>query len=541
MKKKIMFCLVLFLLLSESVYSDSLSDKYEEIMRKNNNEVEKEIAQKKSFPPFSWEVLKNKLSKRNFTNDQKLQIFHEYYLETTSNITTINSNEIIIESIPYEIKKELLTSSKINYEDNVVLDNYTKLRDFFIRNNCPECIEKSYLIKNKNIFVSSIVKNIYKYQLFDTYYFTPEGGSKDLFLFLDNKKDGIKFGIGDTVESRCNTSFDKDDKIFVFWHCRIKSINNEPSETNYKSRSVKYKIKKNCGSIKMVKKKLQYKSLYTGKINGNFAPKLFFSLLKFNGTGDLDESTCTKLKNIALPESDALSLLPIQKKTIVESIENNSELRNKNVKIFGLHGYSIQLLATKSKRKANKLKKQMRSEGYFSFIEKIKNENVWRVRLGFYPDEINGERNIEKLKNRYKKNISVIDSTLVRLKSPLDIKLISKKNISGIESMVSLGNLLRVNTNKDFYLYKTNNSKYSIQVFATSNNKLAEQAAILFRNFNYNSYVMEGSSSGEAIFRLRIGSKNRKKNIYSLLKKLKSEFSNSKTLKKSIIYTNKNV
>lgn len=77
--------------------------------------------------------------------------------------------------------------------------------------------------------------------------------------------------------------------------------------------------------------------------------------------------------------------------------------------------YSIQLLATSSQSRANKLAKTMNSEGYVSFITQTKNSNktLYRVRVGGHKDR-NAALSAQKtMKRRYQKNFFVQNSLVV--------------------------------------------------------------------------------------------------------------------------------
>ncbi len=77
--------------------------------------------------------------------------------------------------------------------------------------------------------------------------------------------------------------------------------------------------------------------------------------------------------------------------------------------------YSIQLLATSSQSRANKLASTMNSEGYVAFITQTTSNNkiLYRVRVGAYGDRNSAIKAQESMKRRYKKNFSVQNSLVV--------------------------------------------------------------------------------------------------------------------------------
>lgn len=283
----------------------SLSEKYDHMMDKKDDVLPQ--TEEFDLPSFDWEKLKEKLVERNFTEEQKIQIFFDYYSKVGRNEDPININHVLAESIPVEIKKKLVTSKKLYFSKNVDIATFVKLRDFALSNNCLECIKKSYLVGNRSLSIRFDVKNIRSFGVYDTYYLIPKEGNNDLFAFLDTKKDGMKFGINDVIETSCNVTFHEEFKSFMFWHCRLNRVNNELAESVYDTKlGTSYTLHKTCGSLKQVQKKLSYENHYGGKIDGKFGPKMFFSLLRYNGTGDLDDRTCEKIDRISLPVEDEI-------------------------------------------------------------------------------------------------------------------------------------------------------------------------------------------------------------------------------------------
>ncbi len=77
--------------------------------------------------------------------------------------------------------------------------------------------------------------------------------------------------------------------------------------------------------------------------------------------------------------------------------------------------YSIQLLATSSQSRANKLAKTMNSEGYVSFITQTTSNNkvLYRVRVGGHKDRNAALTAQQTMKRRYQKNFFVQNSLVV--------------------------------------------------------------------------------------------------------------------------------
>ena len=77
--------------------------------------------------------------------------------------------------------------------------------------------------------------------------------------------------------------------------------------------------------------------------------------------------------------------------------------------------YAIQLLATSSQSRANKLAKTMNGEGYSSFITQTKSNNkiLYRVRVGGHKDRNAALSAQQSMKRRYQKNFFVQNSLVV--------------------------------------------------------------------------------------------------------------------------------
>lgn len=77
--------------------------------------------------------------------------------------------------------------------------------------------------------------------------------------------------------------------------------------------------------------------------------------------------------------------------------------------------YSIQLLATSSQSRAEKLANTMRSEGYTAFITQASSNNkiIFRVRVGAHPARNTAITAQESLKRRYQKNFFVQNSLVI--------------------------------------------------------------------------------------------------------------------------------
>lgn len=77
--------------------------------------------------------------------------------------------------------------------------------------------------------------------------------------------------------------------------------------------------------------------------------------------------------------------------------------------------YAIQLLATSSQSRANKLAKTMNGEGYVSFITQTKSNNkiLYRVRVGGHTDRNAALTAQQSMKRRYQKNFFVQNSLVV--------------------------------------------------------------------------------------------------------------------------------
>ncbi|PID46421.1 MAG: hypothetical protein CSB47_04175 [Proteobacteria bacterium] len=79
------------------------------------------------------------------------------------------------------------------------------------------------------------------------------------------------------------------------------------------------------------------------------------------------------------------------------------------------NGYTIQLLATSSAKRANDLKKVMRGEGYPTYVTKTQRNGkvLYRVRIGQYADRSTAAKAQAAMKRRYKKNTYVNNSAIV--------------------------------------------------------------------------------------------------------------------------------
>ncbi|MEE9327794.1 MAG: SPOR domain-containing protein [Cocleimonas sp.] len=77
--------------------------------------------------------------------------------------------------------------------------------------------------------------------------------------------------------------------------------------------------------------------------------------------------------------------------------------------------YSVQLLATSSQSRANKLAKTMNGEGYKSFITRTErnNKTLYRVRVGSHTNRNSAIKAQEGMKRRYQKNFFVQNSLVV--------------------------------------------------------------------------------------------------------------------------------
>ncbi len=97
---------------------------------------------------------------------------------------------------------------------------------------------------------------------------------------------------------------------------------------------------------------------------------------------------------------------PAPAKTTQEPVANSNPTGGK---------YSIQLLATSSQSRANKLASTMNSEGYVSFITQTTSNNkiLYRVRVGGHNDRNSAIKAQESMKRRYKKNFFVQNSLVV--------------------------------------------------------------------------------------------------------------------------------
>ncbi len=82
----------------------------------------------------------------------------------------------------------------------------------------------------------------------------------------------------------------------------------------------------------------------------------------------------------------------------------------------GRNKYVVQLLATSSSSKANKLKSTMAREGYPAFVSKTKRagKSLYRVRVGSYSGKSTAIKKQASMKRRYLKNPFVQNSIVVR-------------------------------------------------------------------------------------------------------------------------------
>jgi cell division septation protein DedD len=88
---------------------------------------------------------------------------------------------------------------------------------------------------------------------------------------------------------------------------------------------------------------------------------------------------------------------------------------NTNLSATPIGKYSIQLLATSSQSRANKLANTMKSEGYKAFVTQATREDkiLYRVRVGGHGDRAAAIKAQEGMKRRYKKNFFVQNSLVI--------------------------------------------------------------------------------------------------------------------------------
>jgi len=86
-----------------------------------------------------------------------------------------------------------------------------------------------------------------------------------------------------------------------------------------------------------------------------------------------------------------------------------------NVSTTPLGKYSIQLLATSSESRANKLANTMKSEGYKVFVTQATRDDkiLYRVRVGGHGDRATAIKAQEGMKRRYQKNFFVQNSLVI--------------------------------------------------------------------------------------------------------------------------------
>ncbi len=86
-----------------------------------------------------------------------------------------------------------------------------------------------------------------------------------------------------------------------------------------------------------------------------------------------------------------------------------------NISTTPIGKYSIQLLATSSQSRANKLAKTMKSEGYKVFVTQATREDkiLYRVRVGGHGDRTAAIKAQEGMKRRYQKNFFVQNSLVI--------------------------------------------------------------------------------------------------------------------------------
>ncbi len=102
--------------------------------------------------------------------------------------------------------------------------------------------------------------------------------------------------------------------------------------------------------------------------------------------------------------------------TKAKAVAKKAEPKAKAVAVSSSGGkYSIQLLATSSQSRANKLAKTMNSEGYVSFITQTTSNNkvLYRVRIGGHKDRNAALTAQKTMKRRYQKNFFVQNSLVV--------------------------------------------------------------------------------------------------------------------------------
>lgn len=205
-------------------------------------------------------------------------------------------------------------------------------------------------------------------------------------------------------------------------------------------------------------------------------------------------------------------------------------------------GYSIQIIATKSKSKAYRISKKMINEGYLSFVNKIvvDNRSIYRVRIGVYLNLSSAQKFRKKIKKRYSHNVYIKKCIVAKLAKSFDLEKITSKNIRGIKALSSLGNAVLIKNENLNNFHKTNKLKYAIQIFATKNRAYAESLTLGLRHLGYESYIVDLVKNGKNIFRVRVGNTNDKKSIVSLRNQLKHDFNHSKIgVNSTLVFNNK--
>ena len=107
---------------------------------------------------------------------------------------------------------------------------------------------------------------------------------------------------------------------------------------------------------------------------------------------------------------------PEVKKVVATQTEPKTEAQTKPATVSSSGGkYTIQLLATSSQSRANKLAKTMNGEGYVSFITQTTSNNkiLYRVRVGGHKDRKTALTAQSTMKRRYQKNFFVQNSLVV--------------------------------------------------------------------------------------------------------------------------------
>lgn len=111
------------------------------------------------------------------------------------------------------------------------------------------------------------------------------------------------------------------------------------------------------------------------------------------------------------PKKPAKSTKPVKK----SAPEQAKAPASTNISATPLGKYSIQLLATSSQTRANKLAKTMKGEGYKVFVTQATREDkiLYRVRVGGHSDRSAAIKAQEGMKRRYRKNFFVQNSLVI--------------------------------------------------------------------------------------------------------------------------------